>query len=89
MAASLRRPSAAATVMGTSSRRRWCHTVVACEEETMKRSFDKQARVEVTLSLEGFEASELKAILPLVHQRLGVAEARQAVYNQMASISQA
>ncbi|KAJ0956217.1 hypothetical protein HanPSC8_Chr01g0012131 [Helianthus annuus] len=49
MAASLRRllsgPSAAATVMGTSSRRRWCHTVVACEEETMKRSFDKQARL--------------------------------------------
>ncbi|KAM0051487.1 hypothetical protein Hdeb2414_s0007g00237101 [Helianthus debilis subsp. tardiflorus] len=68
--------------------RRCQHTAVGDHEddEMAKGTFDKHAKVEVSFYLDGFEASELKTLLPLVHQHLRAAGARQAVLNHLEAL---
>lgn len=50
-----------------------------------KRISDKQAKITTTLILEGLEASEIKTLLPLMHQHLNVGEAKRALNENLSS----
>lgn len=66
---------------------RSCAKVVDSDDELLKKRFsNKQAKIVTTFFLEGLEASEMKTLLPLLHQQLNVDEARKAL-NQNLSLA--